>query len=219
MRKLICLSIFLLIGISCFAQELEMCGSFSTSSEIRFQDALGVGLQYHHDISKKLKIGLGTHYYYKNSLFTEEYNIIGGGIGDVNHWTTNYDSKSQRVSLRLNIQCLLRDNEYLSISLGPEISYNFIWGKEDGRTWAGGSESYKLNRYINLEKKIGIGLISKIEIKDFITHQLSLCFTLRPELVTGKDSQYRINSPSLFSGNLGFVEFQMGVKYRFKNQL
>lgn len=93
MRKLICLSIFLLIGISSFSQELELCGSFGTSSEIRFQDAFGVGLQYQHDISKKLKMGLGTHYYYNNAHFTTETQDMGGDI--YSHYVTRYDVNSQ----------------------------------------------------------------------------------------------------------------------------
>ena len=79
-RELICLSIFLLIGISCFAQEVEVCGSIGSSSEMRFKDAYGFGLQYQQGIGKKFKLGLGAHYYYNNAHFTTETQEMGGDI-------------------------------------------------------------------------------------------------------------------------------------------
>lgn len=224
MRKLICLFIALLIGISCFAQEIEVCGSFGTSSEIRFRDAFGVGLQYQHDIGKKLKVGFGTNYYNKNSNFTEEYQPLAGYNDPNGHWVTKYDVESNRFSLRLNIQGILRDNEHLSISLGPEVSYNFVWGSEDNSIWYGAAEPdrYYYSRDLDLAKKIGIGLLSKIEIKNIITPRLSLCLTFRTELMLGNGSQNSGNyegTTKIFSAPIDFTELQVGLKYRIKSQL
>jgi hypothetical protein len=65
-----------------------------------------------------------------------------------------------------------------------------------------------------LTKEIGFGLISKIEVKNFIDPQLSLCFTIRPEFTT--DGIFAKGGEPIFSGVLSFLEFQMGLKYRFK---
>lgn len=210
MRKLIYLAIFLLIGISCFAQEVEVCGSLNTSSEQRFQNALGIGLQYQHDISRKFKVGLGVHYNFKNSHFTEQPYIDAIPFPPS---IEKFDSKSNRFSIRLNIQNLLRDNENLSISLGPEISYNYLWGQDNIKLFKGGGSNWDNFKQSNgLIKKIGIGVLSKIEIKDFITPRLSLCLTIRPEFTTNDEF-----GESVFARTIGFVEFQMGLKYRFKN--
>jgi hypothetical protein len=224
MRKLICLAIFLLIGISCFSQEIELCGSFGTSSKLRFNDALGIGLQYQHDIGKKIKIGFGTNYYNKNSNFTEEYKPLAGYNDPYGHWVTKYDVESKRFSLRLNIQGILRDNEYLSISLGPEVSYNFVWGSEDNSIWYGAAMPDRsfYSRELDLAKKIGMGLISKIDIKKIIIPQLSLCLTFRTELMLRNGPQNTSSyegSTKIYSAPIDFTEFQIGFKYRIKSKI
>lgn len=209
MRKLICLSIFLLIGISCFAQVIEVCGSLNTSSEQRFQNALGIGLQYQHDISRKFIVGFGVHYNFRNSHFTEQPYIDAIPFPPS---LEKIDSNSKRFSVRLNIQGVLRDNESLSLSLGPEISYNYLWGQDKINLFLGGGSNwsnYKQNN--DLIKKIGIGLISKIEIKNVIKPRLSLCSSIRPEFTTND-----VFGESVFANTIGFVEFQIGLKYRFK---
>jgi hypothetical protein len=198
--------------ISCFGQEVEFCSSLNTSSEKRFQNAYGIGLQYQHDVGNKFKAGLGVHYNFKNSHFDD----IPYNDGDPNLIIADkISSNSNRFSIRLNIQSLLKSNEYVSISLGPEISYNYLWGKDQidesvGQTsnWLSYSQTNKLT------KEIGFGLISKIEIKKMMIPQLSLCFTIRPEFIT--DGVFAKGGEPVFSGVLGFTEFQIGFKYRFK---
>jgi hypothetical protein len=213
MRKLIYLAMFLLIGISCFAQEVEVCGSLNTSSEQRFQNALGIGLQYQHDISKRFRVGFGAHYNFNKAQFIDRPYV------DAAPWTVILDktnSDTKRFSIRLNIQGLLKDNEYVSLSLGPEISYNYLWGKDNIDRYSDSNWS-KWTRNNDLAKEIGIGFISQMEIKDFMTKQLSLCFTIRPELLIGKNNNLDGISAPVFSGPLSLTEFQMGLKYRFKN--
>ncbi len=208
MKKLISLTFMLLMGLFCLAQEVEFCGSLNTSSVINYQNAYGIGLQYQHDISQKFKVGFGIHYNFKNSNFIKEFEDIDGSAP---HWIENTNSKSRRFSIRLNIQRLVRDNENLSISLGPDISYNYLWGKDNISSWSGGSNRKNYMRNMDLVKLFGIGLISKIEIKDFIKPRLSLCLTARPEIVNNL-----IFKRSENSREAAFVEFQIGIKYRFK---
>jgi hypothetical protein len=66
-----------------------------------------------------------------------------------------------------------------------------------------------------LTKDFGVGLISKVEVKSFLIPKISLCLTIRPELLIGKDLFSKGSNP-IFSGGLGFTEFQIGLKYRFK---
>ena len=209
MRKLICLSIFLMIGISCIAQEVEVCSSVNTSSEQRFQNALGIGLQYQHDISKKFRVGFGVHYNFNKAQFYNKPYI------DARPFPPSLEeiaSNSKRLSIRLNIQGLLRDNESLSVSLGPELSYNYMWGEDNIDLFLGGASGwshYKRNN--DLVKKLGIGLISKVEIKNVIKPRLSLCLTIRPEFTTND-----MFGETVFAPTIGLIEFQMGLKYRFK---
>jgi hypothetical protein len=200
------------IGLTCFAQEVEFSSSLNTSTENRFQNAYGIGFQYQYNVGSKFKVGLGVHYNFNNVKFDE----IPYVDGDPNLIIAEeIHSKSKRFSIRLNVQRLLKNNENASISLGPEISYNYLWGQDqiDER------QSQTLNRFSfiqnnGLVKEIGIGLISKIEIKNFISPQLSLCFTIRPEIVT--DGIFAKGGNPVFSGVSGFTEFQIGLIYGFK---
>ena len=201
----------LLIGLSCFGQEVEFSSSLNTSTEKRFQNAYGIGLQYQHNISSKFKVGLGVHYNFNNVKFDDIQYVDGDPnliIADKIY------SSSKRFSIRLNIQGLLKNNENVSISLGPEISYNYLWG-QDQIEERQGQTSNRFNFIQNngLTKEIGLGLISKVEVKNFISPQLSLCFTIRPEFIT--DGVFAKGGNPVFSGVLGFTEFQIGLKYRF----
>jgi hypothetical protein len=204
--------LLLFFSIYCFGQEFEFCTSMNTSSENRFKDASGIGFQYQHDIGSKFKTGLGVHYNFNNIRFDDIPYVDGDPnllIADRIH------STSKRVSFRLNIQRLLTNRGNLSISLGPEISYNYLWGKDQideslGQT----SNRFDILQKNGLSKEIGLGLISKLEIKNFISPKLSLCISARPELIT--DGIFAKGGNQVFSGIIGFTEFQIGLKYRFK---
>jgi hypothetical protein len=201
-----------MIGMSCAGQEVEFCCSFNTSNAQRFQNGYGFGIQYQHDIGHKWEVGLGVHFNFKKAQFTDEPYIdaipFPPSIEEVN-------SNSQRYSIRLNIQRLLMDNTNVSLSLGPEISYNLFRGKDDIRLFLGGSTKWiNYSQTNGLTKEIGFGFISKIEIKNILDPQLSLCFTIRPEFTT--DGIFAKGGEPIFSGVLGFLEFQMGIKYRFR---
>lgn len=214
MRKLICISVALFIGMSCFGQEVECSTSINTSSEQRFQNAQGIGLQYQQDISTKFKLGFGVHYNFNNVNFSQLAYVDAIPFPPS---VEKVHSKSKRVSFRLNIQGLLKNNEYVSISLGPEMSYNYLWGNDDiNMFFGGGTEWTNYSQKNGTTKMIGIGLISKIEVKNFIAPQLSLCFTIRPELIADGVSAKEGSSNPVFSPAIGFVEFQIGLKYRFK---
>ncbi len=201
-------------GLSCFGQEVEFCSSLNTSSELRFQSAYGIGLQYQHNISSKLKVGLGLHYNFNNSQFDYLPYVDADPTLIISQ---KINSQSRRFSYRINIQGLLVDNENASISLGPEISYNYLWGQDQIVQKVG--QSLNIENYsqkIDLTKHFGAGLISKFEIKNIFSPQLSLCLTIRPEFLFGKKYMLIGGNAPVFYGGLSFTEFQIGLKYRFK---
>ncbi len=215
MRKLISFSISILIGLSCMGQEVELCSSLNTSNEQRFQNGYGIGVQYQQDISHNWKLGFGVHFNFKHAQFTDQPYIDAIPFPPS---LENVNSKSQRYSLRLNIQRLLMNTDFVSISLGPEISYNYFRGKDNINLFLGGSSNWTNYSQTNgLTKEIGFGLISKVEVKNFINPQLSLCFTLRPEFTT--DGIFAKGGDPVFSGILSFLEFQIGLQYRLKKKI
>lgn len=204
----------LFVTISCFGQEVEFCGSFNTSSEQRFQNAYGVGLQYQHELSQKWKIGFGVHYTTNAANFDH---IPYVDADPLNVVTDKINSSAKRFSVRLNLQRYLKNNENLSLTLGPEISCNYLEARDqtDRRTGQLSNQNTFSENY-RLSQRIGIGFISKIEIKDFIAKPLALCFTIRPEFIIGDFIALKGSDQSPFYGLLGFTEFQIGLAYRFK---
>jgi len=230
MKRLLPVLLVMFLSLSCFGQEVEVSGSFNasfsgvissgTSPEQRFQNALGVGIQYQQDIIKRVKVGLGVHYNSRNTSFDHipyvDFNpdVIA---------TEEIFSTSKRFSVRLNAQYLLKDNENVSVSLGPEITYNYLWGQDHifERMSGYASNNYTTSysdykRDNKLSGICGVGLISKIEIKNFLTKQLALCFTIRNEQLIRKIETEIYGDYPAFSGWEDFVEFQVGLKYRFK---
>ena len=211
MKYIIIFFPIVLCSLSGFGQEIELYGSFNTSTEQRFQNAYGFGLQYQQDVGKKFKAELGVHYNFKNARF-EDIPFIDGDPNLV--VIDKISSHSNRFAFRLNMQGLLLNQEHISVSFGPEISYNLLWGEEqvDRFTKQTSGQSYYTQEN-GLTKEFGLGLISTIEIKKILVPHLSLCFTIRPELVS--DGIFAKGGQPVFSGLLGFTEFQIGLKYRF----
>ncbi len=215
MKRLYFALAFFFAVLSCAGQELEFCTSLNTSSEPRLQNAAGFGLRCQHSIGKKILAGLGIHYNFRNSGFDEVRYIDGDPDLLV---VDRIKSDSYRLSLRLNLQAIMINNNNASLTFGPEISYNYLWGKDNVDEITGQmSNQYNYSQNNGPSRDFGFGLISEFEIKNIIARQLSLCFTIRPELLIGKDLFLKGGEP-IFSGGLGFTEIQVGLKYRFKNQ-
>jgi len=209
-KYFLCVSAVIFMQLTSYAQELEVNGSFNTSNEQRLEKAKGIGLQYEQNIKPKYIMGIGIHYNYNKTDF---YTLTMMGSHDLEKISSN----AKRISLRLNIQRLLKDNEYVSLSIGPEISYNYLWSHDNKFNWIYADSSYSIHTTQNINaKNFGVGLISKIEIKDFIKPQLSLCFTIRPEMLIGNPRTSIGQQTPALSG-FSCTEFQIGLKYNFKN--
>jgi len=200
--------------ITCFGQEIELNSSLSTSSEQRFQGSPGIGLQYQHGISSKFQVGFGLQYNFKKSEFDHIPFIDADPTLIV---AEKINSNSQRFSLRLNIQRLLKDNENVSVSVGPEISYNYVWGEDKIDQRLEQSPWHNIySQKLGLANDIGLGLYSKIEIKKIIIPELSLSVGIRPEILIGKRMMVFGGEAPVFSGSIGFIECQIGLIYSFK---
>lgn len=198
------------------AQDLEFCGSLNTSSEQRFKNAPGIGLQYTQDLGRKLKAGAGIHYNFNKIQFDYIPYIDADPTAVV---ADRISSNSQHFSIRLNLQILLKNNDNVSISVGPEISYNYLWGKDQIEQRASPPFGYsEYSQYNGLSKKFGVGMISIVEIKNFIDPKLSFCLTFKPEILLGNNIVLMGANSPVFSGIATFSEFQVGLKYKFKIQ-
>ena len=216
MKTALILFLAISFAFSCFGQEIEFCSSLNTSSEVRFQNAKGVGVQYQQILSKKNKIGIGIHFNSRCSQF----DFLPYIDADPNLIVAlKIHSHSERFSFSANFQNLVLDNENVSISIGPEISYNLLWGLDRVVEKFGVSSDIRnYKEYIHLTKHPGVGFFSKVEIKNVFSPKLSLCLTFRPEYLIGKNTLFFGSEAPAFYRGLSFTEFQIGFKYRIKQQ-
>ncbi len=214
MKKLILPLLFILLNLSAFGQTMELSASINTSSEDRFQNASGTGLQFQQSIGHKSILGIGTHFNFSNSKFT----VIPYNDADPRfHAVDRINSYSKRISVRINIQQLIKDNELYSIGIGPEISYNWLWGYDKVHEYVDeNSDLIYFTRDNETAGDLGFGLISKFELKQIFIDRLSLCITVRPEFLVGKDYNKK-GFATVFTGDLRFLEMQLGLKYNLGN--
>jgi hypothetical protein len=214
MKKIILALISLFIGISCFGQGIEFYGSLNTSGEQRFQPGYGIGLQFQQNLSRRFIAGLGVSYHFSHTTFDQRpYMDADPNLIVYQHITSN----SNRFAVRFNIQGLLIDHKNFSWTLGPALSYNILWGKDQIKQTSNQSSTpTEYSQKNGKVKDFGVGLISGAEFKNLIARQVSLCFSIRPELLLGNTAKLVGASALPFSGILGFTDFQIGIKYRFK---
>lgn len=195
---------------TCFAQDLEFCGTYSIASDQRFQNATGIGLQYQNDLGKYWRIGVGM-YYNANTASYDETFLTNDNSTTVFKMT----AEPHRFTIRVNALRLIPYSKMVSIYLGPEISYNSIWEKDQIVATDEAYSDYNNTTDIPLTNYFGAGIVCKVEVKPILDPHLSLVLTFLPELITdGVAPKGSINDAQLM---YAFMEFQIGLKYRFKN--
>lgn len=212
-KKTSIIIILLFANLICYSQQIQICSSLNISSEKRFQNAKGIGIKYQHKISRKFIAGLGFHYNWNASNFSESPDFY---IDSYSQGFQEIRSNSTRFAIRLNTQLLITDNDYLSLSLGPEVSYNYLWSNDEVNNYDENNDWAFYSKVYSFERAFGIGLVTNFEIKKIILEQLSLCLSIRPEIIT--TGEFIKGGAPIFSGLLGFAEFQIGLKYRINKK-
>jgi hypothetical protein len=211
MKKIIFMISVLIPTISCYTQEVEMMSSINTSTEQRLQNAFGIGAQYQQNLFGKYKLGLACHLNYNNSNF-DYIPYLDASPNSVA--SDEIESSAYRFSVRFNLQKILKDNDFACITIGPELSYNFLWGN-DHNTYRMAPDFYfaTYSEKIHLVRNFGLGFVFGAEIKQVFTPQTSLCFAYRPEMII--DTELFKGGTIPFREMIGLNEFQLGIKYRF----
>lgn len=216
MKKITLSLIGFLIVFSSFGQGIEFYGSVITSGGKRFQPGYGMGIQFQQNLSHRFIANLGVSYYFSHAQF-DQTPYIDANPGLVVH--QHITSDSYLFAARLNIQGVLIDHKNFSLTLGPAFSYNVLWGEDHIKQTS--NQSPNPTEYSQKNGKVkdfGVGLISGAEFKNLIAPQVSLCFSTSPEIFLGsigKSTPPGASTPP-FWGILGFTNFQIGLKYRFK---
>jgi len=210
LRKLGFIISFFVLNTSLFSQDIQVSMCKNTSSELRLQNALGIGVRYNQTIFTSWKLGLGVNRSESKNHFDEiPYSDASGpsiyGIGIRSYYSFT--------SFRFSIQKLLKNNDFVSISIGSVFSYNMVKGRDKELY---GVDSITHSQIVSFQpyhlNYKGIGFISEVEVKQIFIKDLSLCVTIEPEALFSKEYGMagRSNAlPTVF----GFTEFQVGLRY------
>ncbi|HEX7412509.1 MAG TPA: hypothetical protein VF411_00590 [Bacteroidia bacterium] len=240
MKHFIILVAFISISISCFGQGVEVVTSITTSPNILYQGAKGIGINYQFlqidsaIFKKPIQFGVA----FQQISNTKTYGVMGSDYEPVFpptsntityipvYYFTQYSAKVKRTSYRFNALIVLRNSKYFLWAIGPEFSYNVFTEHRNWQTYTADSgkamivsPSYSYN---GSSQTFGIGLLSKVEIRNIFTPHLSLTFNVRPELISNYPPSNQGCGCRLtfwsFMPHFNFhryLEFQLGLKYNF----
>lgn len=216
MRRFLTLTILVLSFLRANSQSLEMSYIFNTSSEKQLDKAGGIGLMYSQHLTKRSAVGLAGACKFNHTKFE----TIVRSDADPRVLYFNYiDSKAKSVSIRLNYQYAVISRDQVIVSIGPELSYNFLWADDF-------HSGYYYSPYMGFSsitphsdgkekaKKYGLGVLGRVQINKILIDNLALCINARAESLVGPS--YDGNPFKPYNGMLGNIEFSLGLQYRFK---
>ena len=212
MVRFLLFAIFLrMASIDLKSQSLELSTLLNLSNEKRFDKASGIGMMYSHNISMEESLGLSICYKFNHSKYDK---ITRPDFDPQIFEFARIDSKSKSISIRINYQYSFINRDQVRLSIGPEISYNFLWGADNNQySYSGDSIFWSSSQKNEMIKKIGVGLLAEVEINKIFTDNLALCISLRPEsLISGR----YLGGEKPYSGVIGNAEFVIGFKYKLK---
>jgi hypothetical protein len=205
------LIVAVLINPNIHGQEIEVVTSLSTSSDLKFQSSHGIGLKIFKELNKKYLIGVAGHYNFNSGTFDR----IDQDDASFNYYYIRITScKVKRTSLRISLQRFLINNDYVSLALGPELNYNYLWGNCHSDLIVPPEYSHQESFYrYDPVNAFGLSLVSMVDVKNVLVPKLSLCLTIRPEVINDRHVLRGISDDGL-RGIKRFTEFQIGMKYK-----
>ena len=218
----------LIISSNSYGQGVEVVSSVCTSSNLLFQSAKGIGvnyefLQFDSVLGKKsILFGAGAQYSVNSKNYDQIADVFPSGVKF--YTPQQVTSKVQKSSFYFHVLIALINNKNVILAIGPEINYNLLRGRGTEQNFSTNANgAIILNPTSNAFEMqavnaIGYGLLAKVEVRNIFIPKLALVFNIRPEIM---HSHYQLplsdsgdDGPKLFGVNR-FLEFQIGLKYSF----
>lgn len=214
MTRFFLIAILANLYINVQAQSIELTTLLNNSTEKRLDKSKGFGIMYSHTISKRSTFALAGTYKFRNSTFD---NIEGSNADPRVRYFKEISSNTKSFSIRLNYQYAIINKEPVTLSLGPEVSYNFLWGKDKTIfSTSNNANQYSLySKDIEQIRRFGLGILTRVQIHKIFIDRLSLCFDIRPELIFSPALD-GIGDTAPFNGAYTNLEFMLGFQYRLK---
>ena len=212
MKRVILTSILILIVTTIFSQSIELLTNLNMSNEKRLDNAPGIGLMYLQPFGNRSGLGLSAYYKQKHAEY-DRITYVNFNPSDI--LSAKINSESRQVSIRLNYQYALFNNEHASLSVGPEVSYNLLWGSDNNKYLTSSDSTFgsPVLRENDKIDKIGLAFLFNFEIKNMLTDNLSLNIHFRPEMLFSESYE---GGEKPYSGEISNFEYGIGLKYYFK---
>ncbi len=206
MKKAILALLWLLPMLS-FGQQVAVNGVYSSGSAKEYSKAYGFGLGYELSVRTKRKISFTVGY----SNYSGKYNDITNPDG-ISYSIAIVEPSNIRLDLGLSYTVLLVNNQKSKIFLGPSLGLNYFFTNQSFNYLPSGDyPSFRKNRKEMFMNRIGLGLITEMEVNEVFSKRISLAFIIKPE-ITSFEEFYAMGSN--YPWFIGWLNFNLGFRYK-----
>jgi len=193
---------------SIYGQEIELKGTYASSSSKKYKTNVGYSIGYNQFIKNKNRFGISVTHYFSKMSYDDIYGSTADGISI---YIKRIEPNNQRIALKLNYVFRLIDNSKSRLYFGPEIGLNYFFINEQYERIAneyisGGNFT---SNYTEINR-IGIGFLLEFEIKEVINKKISTYLSLNPEITSFEKFGMMGGYDPYF---IGWMNFNLGIRY------
>ncbi|MFA9392450.1 MAG: hypothetical protein ACERKD_21745 [Prolixibacteraceae bacterium] len=189
-------------------QLISVNGKYSLTGEEIFNNNLGYGVEYRHQIMTRSRAGVAFEHHFNKMA----YNQI-----DQLYWTpdsynfSRVTPNNHRYSIKMNYTFDILKNSCSSLYIGPELGLNYFKVDEETlRLPSGGLGELAYNELFRKNNKLSIGFL--MEFEEMINKRTSIYSSISSEFTSfekfGLDGAYY---PFL----MAWLNFGIGIRYSF----
>ena len=201
---LLCFSVFV------SGQEIELTGTYASSTSTKFQHTFGGGVGYNQFITHRSRLGFFIGYL----INTTPYHQSSASTTDLSTVVRDARPYNQRVALKITYSFNLLKSARSMLFLGAEVGLNYFIIDEKGEqtvtTRQGDVTSGSFINNTTVNNRVGVGMLIEYELKDIICKRISPFLSIHPEVTSyGRFGLKGSSDPAL----IGWMNFNVGVKY------
>ena len=201
------------ISCSIFSQEIELNGKYSYGTTNEFNNNIGYGIGYFHHLNNN-RLGISYSQDFCNTPYDNIYNSLEDGISK---YIKEYEPNNTRlrVNLTYSYNLLMNPKSKLYIGCTLGINYYLLRGEYD-RIENGLISAGHFDYNYSVKNRLGFGFLLEYELTEIIHKRLSTSIRIQPE-ITSYEKFMMVGSYDPWI--IGWLNFELGVKYKLNNKL
>ena len=210
MKRLIIIITILSSITQLSGQEIGFYTTYSGSSYNKYQNNIGLGIEYNHFIKSKNRFGIAVQYSFCKLDYSD---IYGSTIDGISTFIKQIEPNNQRLSIKTNYAFKIINNPKSSLFLGPEIGINYFFINEQVRRLENENiDAAEYQSKYSENNKFGFGFLIEFELKEIISKRISIYSSIHPEIISYEKVGMVGGYDPYF---IGWLNFNLGIKYNF----